>query len=187
MSQNVSQRATPAPSSPEPQLLGKKISKEDEERLTDSLYRQSLERKKKSIESIEASVYKYAPPNVITREHAEESANRQCTEEVERRKKKHEELVAKHHRMDEEKVISNDDLQHIIQRNYDDAMRLKKDKMEVLVQKQRNVERKQAGNAGKKSVLSKEEMASCGERLSRPSKRSYTLDEINALSVYKTS
>jgi hypothetical protein len=183
----MSQRATPAPSSPEPQLLGKKISKEDEERLTDSLYRQSLERKKKSLESIEASVYKYAPPNVITREHAEESANRQCTEEVERRKKKHEELVAKHHHVDDGKVISNDDLQSIIMRNYEDAMRIKKDKMEILQQKQRNIEKKQAGNAGKKTALTKEEMASCGERLSRPSKRTYTLDEINRLSVYKTS
>lgn len=179
----MSHRGTPTPSSPEPQLLGKKISKEDEERLTDSLYRQSLDKKKKSIEAIEASVYKYAPPKVITKEHAEESANRQCTEEVERRKKKHEELVARHNRDDEPKVISGDDLQSIIQRNYEDAMRLKKDKMEALVDKQRKAEQK---HAGKKSVLSKEEMVSCGERLSKPSKRSYTLDEINALSVYKT-
>lgn len=177
----MSHRGTPAPSSPEPQLLGKKISKEDEERLTDTLYRQSIERKKKSIEQIEASVYKYAPPKIITREQAEESANRQCTEEIERRKKKHEELLARHHRNEDGKTISNDDLQSIITRNYDDAMRIKKDKMEALLQKQRNNENK---NAGKKTSLTKDEMASCGERLSRPAKRSYTMEEINALTVY---
>jgi hypothetical protein len=177
----MSHRGTPAPSSPEPQLIGKKISREDEERLTDTLYRQSMERKKKSVEQIEASVYKYAPPKIITKDQAEESANRQCTEELERRKKKHEELLARHHPTGEGKVISTDDLQNIITRNYDEAMRIKKDKMEALQQRQRNVEKKHSGES---KTLTKDEARSSGERLSKPAKRTYTPEEINALTVY---
>lgn len=157
-----------------------RLSKDDEERLVDSLFRQAIEKKQKSVASIEASVYKYAEPSTISKQDAEASAKRQCTEELERRKKKHEALVLKHEGTTTGKTLHNDDLQSSLQRVYDDAMRLKKERIEALRQKQEAADRALCGHR----VLSKSEQIAAGERLSKPVKREYSLEEYNAVCVY---
>lgn len=167
--------------SPTPKVV--KITKEEEERLTDSLFRQALEKKKKSLEQIEHSVYKYEERKVIPKAVADASSNRQCNEELERRKKKRDELQHRHQPATNQKVISGTELESSLQRIYDDAMKLKKERIEALRTKQIEAEKKLLVAGG--GQLTKDQMVACADRLCKPSKRSYTDEEINELCIYK--
>ena len=156
-----------------------KISKEQEEKLLDSLFRQAIQKKKDTLEKLEAQLYKYDAPKTISTEEVKASCQRQHDDELQRRRNKREELARRLNPVIEGKTLPREAIDDTINRVYAQQLQMKKDNLERLRSEQRAAEQKLC--VPKK--LTSEEMKGCGERLSKPSKRVYTEEEINALCV----
>jgi hypothetical protein len=156
-----------------------KISKEQEEQLLNSLFTQAIQKKKDSLAKLEAQVYKYEPPKLISPDDVKASCMRQHDDELERRKTKRAELAQRLRPVVEPKVLPRDAIEDAVNRVYVQQLQMKKDNLSKLKEAQAEADRKLC--VPKK--LTPEEMQSCGQRLSKPSKRNFTEEEINAICV----
>ena len=146
--------------------------------ITDRIYKQPMERKRENLKKLESKFYKVADPEVITKEQAKASAERQVNEEMKRRKQRQEELERKYNKPTEYKKLRPEELQEGLQRMYTQALERKKKNLEKLEAAHDVVA---AARKEKHKTISKDEVVAMGERLCKPVKRDYTHDEINKI------
>ena len=153
-------------------LTGKKLSKEDVERLGDRLYTQSMDQKRKKLEALESKYYKTEEPKTISKAEAEESALRQVNQEMEMRRKRQAELERKVHKEEEPRTLTQEEIDESVRRMYNEPMDIKKKKLEVL-------QKRYAPEPEKGKRLGKSQQAEMASRLCQPKKQIYTDEEIN--------
>jgi hypothetical protein len=156
----------------------KVITKEQLEALNQRIYDNTVAKKKETLQKLEKKFYHELEPKVITREALEHSVQRQVTDEMKKRKQKQEELEKKHYKPQEFKTLTSAELEESVKRIYADAVRQKQESVHKVDQKLETALKSSQGSVKK---LSADEIKACGERLCKPSKRSYTEEEINAI------
>lgn len=152
----------------------RKLTREEEEKLTNHLYTNSIENRKKSLEAIEAKIYRTEASRRLTKEEMEESAVRQATTELEMRRRRREELVKKVHKEEEPVTMDAEEVEASLRRMYEEPIRIRKANMETLEKKHAP-----APEAGRR--LTGEQQKALGDRLCVPKKTTYTDEEINKI------
>lgn len=157
------------------------LSREDEEKMVNRLYAQSLDAKKQKMDALDARYYPKTESKKITKEQMQKSVNRQVDEEMERRKQANAEADQRAYSQDAKtknatvKTLTKEEIDSSVRRMYD----------ETLEKKQRNMEesRKQYMFDPEKTAPTKKappaELKEYFERISKPKKTEYSTAEIN--------
>ena len=170
--------ADPDQSSPPPEEVSpsktKKLSPDEVDGLTKRIYEDSMARKQRKVQEIEAKVYRTEEPKKLDKTTIEASVTRQVNDEMERRKRRAEELEKKYHKDGEPKTMSTTEVEDSVRRIYSDAMRHKADTLAKLEKRFEPV-------GAKSKKINDEERKAIGDRLAKPKKKEMTTAEINKL------
>ena len=168
---DTTQSSQPEDSSPS---KAKKLSAEEVDGLTKRIYEESMARKQRKVQEIEAKVYKTEEPKRLDKTTIEASVTRQVNDEMERRKRRAEDLKTKFYKDAAPKTMSSTEVEDSVRRIYSDAMRHKVDTLAKL-------EKRFTPEGPKSKTISDEERKAMADRLAKPKKKELTTAEINKM------
>ncbi|KPI87997.1 hypothetical protein ABL78_2933 [Leptomonas seymouri] len=164
------------------------ISAEEEGRLVDRLYTQSLAHKEATLAELQSRYYPVAAPSTISDEKLQRSVKRQVDEEMEQRRQRRAEMDAKaiatamgyaSHReavAASEQKLSPEEVETSVQRLYDETLARKKANM---MQSEKRYTFNPESIESKK--MRKEDLQASVDRMSKPKKTVFTTAEINKI------
>ncbi|KAL7696165.1 hypothetical protein N2W54_003498 [Lotmaria passim] len=163
------------------------LSAEEEGRLVDRLYTQSLSHKEATLAELQSRYYPVAAPTIISEEELQRSVKRQVDDEMELRRQRRAEMDATASaatnyasRRDataaSEKKLSPEAVDASVRRLYDETLARKKANMA-------ESEKRYAFHpeSVKSKKMTKEDVKASVERMSQPKKTAYTTAEINKI------
>ena len=152
----------------------KKLSPEEVATLSKRLCDDTMARKAKKLEEMEAKLYMTEEPKRLDRAAIEASATRQVNDEMDRRKRRNEELKAKFYKEAAPKTMTSSEVEDSVRRIYADAMKQKKDKLDKL-------DSKHAPKGAQHKPIDDATRIASADRLSKPKKTAFTTEEINKI------
>jgi hypothetical protein len=153
----------------------KKLSPHQLQELNAHLYSDHMRTQREKRDQLERRYYPRQNAITLSPEQLRISAQRQVNEEINRRKANIEGLVAKYYKPQHSCVqLPKDQIEESVRRIYDGSKEKKSQSLQKL-------EERYTFRLPPVKKLSGEDAKACGERLSKPQKRSFSLDEINAI------
>ncbi|KPA82473.1 hypothetical protein ABB37_03534 [Leptomonas pyrrhocoris] len=164
------------------------LSAEEENKLVDRLYSQSLSRKEATLAELQARYYPVAAPLTISSEALQKSVKRQVDEEMEQRRQRRAVMDAtaaaaatgyanrRDPKVATQATISPEEVEVSVRRMYDETLARKKANM---AESEKRYAFHPEGVTSKK--MPKDEFQASVERMSKPKKTEFTTAEINKI------